>query len=109
MSSAPQSTFRFVPTLTEIVRPDDFLASGTLEQQQLADRLLQRIMPKVEAQLRASLQTLVQEHVRMLEPRLQQAVELAAREAIAQAVSSTLEPRVDAPDSTTAELLDAYQ
>ena len=51
MSSASQSPFRFVPTLTEIVRPNDFAATEMLEQQQLTDRLLQRIMPKVEAQL----------------------------------------------------------
>ena len=68
MSSASQSPFRFVPTLTEIVRPNDFAATEMLEQQQLTDRLLQRIMPKVEAQLRATLQTLVQEQMRMLEP-----------------------------------------
>ena len=83
---------RFVPTLTEIVRPNDFETTDQLEQQQLADRLLQRIMPKVEAQLRNSIQALVQDQLRLLEPRLQQAVELATRQAIAKAVTDELEP-----------------
>ena len=107
MSSASQSPFRFVPTLTEIVRPNDFAATEMLEQQQLTDRLLQGIMPKVEAQLRATLQTLVQEQMRMLEPRLQQAVEMAARQAIAMAVSDELDVSADAPVAT--EVVDAYQ
>lgn len=108
-SRVPQSPYRFVPTLTEIVRPNDFAATGIQEQQQLADRLLQRIMPKVEAQLRVSLQTLVQDHLRMLEPRLQQAVELAARQAIAQAVTDGLDVPDDARESVAAALIDAYQ
>ena len=107
MSRAPQSPSRFVPTLTEIVHPDDFESADMLGQQQLADRLLQRIMPKVEAQLRATLQTLVQEQMRMLEPRLQQAVEMAARQAIAMAVSDELDVSADAPVAT--EVVDAYQ
>lgn len=109
MSSAPQSPFRFVPTLTEIVRPNDFAATEIQDQQQLADRLLQRIMPKVEAQLRASLQTLVQDHLRMLEPRLQQAVELAARRAIAKAVTDELDVPAEARESVAAGLIDTYQ
>lgn len=87
MTPTPQTPFRFVPTLTEIVRPNDHDAVDILEQQQLANRLLQRIMPQVEAQLRSSLQTLVLEHMRLLEPRLQQAVENATRQAIAKAVT----------------------
>jgi hypothetical protein len=86
------SPLRFVPTLTEIVRPKDFDTTDQLEQQQLADRLLQRIMPKVEAQLRNSIQVLVQDQMRLLEPRLQQAVELATRQAIAKAVTEELDP-----------------
>lgn len=86
------SPLRFVPTLTEIVRPQDFDTTDQLEQQQLADRLLQRIMPKVEAQLRNSIQMLVQDQMRLLEPRLQQAVELATRQAIAKAVTEELDP-----------------
>ncbi len=86
------SPLRFVPTLTEIVRPNDFDTSSHMEQQQLTDRLLQRIMPKVEAQLRNSIQALVQDQMRLLEPRLQQAVELATRQAIAKAVTDELEP-----------------
>lgn len=91
--TSPQTPFRFVPTLTEIVRPHDFDTTDIVEQQQLTDRLLQRIMPKVEAQLRSSLQTLVQDHLRLLEPRLQQAVESATRQAIANAVTEELHPK----------------
>lgn len=109
MSGAPQTPFRFVPTLTEIVRPHDFAATDMLDQQQLADRLLQRIMPRVEAQLRASLQTLVQDHLRMLEPRLQQAVELAARQAILQAVSQEVDGAGDMPEPVATGGVDAYQ
>lgn len=110
MSSAAHAPFRFVPTLTEIVRPNDFAATDALEQQQLADRLLERIMPKVEAQLRASLQTLVQEHVRMLQPQLQQAVESATREAIARAVNEALDIPGAATKTVVAPgLMDAYQ
>ena len=109
MSSSSPSSFRFVPTLTEIVRPSDFAATEILEQQQLTERLLQRIMPKVEAQLRSSLQTLVQEHLRMLEPRLQQAVELAARQAIAKAVIEELEVATEERESVPGALLDTYQ
>ena len=109
MSSSSHSSFRFVPTLTEVVRPSDFAATEILEQQQLTERLLQRIMPKVEAQLRASLQTLVQDHLRMLEPRLQEAVELAARQAIAKAVTEELDVSTDGSESIPGRLVDSYQ
>ena len=65
--------------------------------------------PKVEAQLRASLQTLVQDHLRVLEPRLQQAVELAARQAIARAVADEIDGSMDAGDSVAAGFTDTYQ
>lgn len=112
MSYAPHGPMRVVPTLTEIVRPDDFAVTDALEQQQLAERLLQRIMPSVEAQLRTTLQALVQDHLRMMEPRLQQAVELAARQVITKAVADGLEcldTPPDARDSALSDNIDAYQ
>lgn len=112
MSHSPQMPLRVLPTLTEVVRPDDFAVTDAMEQQQLAERLFQRILPSVEAQLRITLQTLVQEHLRMLEPRLQQALELAARQAIAKAVADGLDayaPPIDAGESVVANDIDAYQ
>lgn len=109
MSSGSQPSLRFVPTLTEIVQPSDFATTELLGHQQLTERVLQRIMPMVEAQLRASLHTLVQDHLRLLEPRLQQAVELAARQAIATALAEELEVRHTEPESIPGALVDTYQ
>lgn len=91
--TAPHTPFRVVPTLTEIVLPHDLAPADHSDPVQLTERLLQRILPSVEAQLRASLQTLVQDHLRLLEPRLQQAIESASRQAIATALTEELNPR----------------
>ena len=81
---------RFVPTLTEVVRPG--LPQATPHPQpidpvQLAEQVLKIVKPRLEQQLRVSLQTVIEQHLRSATPRiraeLQEAIQLAVAQSIA--------------------------
>jgi len=81
---------RFVPTLTEVVRPGLPQAPSVAKQidpVQLAEQVLQIVKPRLEQQLRASLQTVIEQHLRTATPRiraeLQEAIQLAVAQSIA--------------------------
>lgn len=81
--SVGKPTPRFLPTLTEVFYPVASVPAPELTSELLVERLLQRVAPTVEAQLRETLKSLVQEQMRLLEPRFQQEIESAIKQAVA--------------------------
>lgn len=75
---------RFVPTLTEVVRPGIPAAYGAVDSEQLVHQVVQIVKPRIEQQLRASLQALVEQHMRLAAPGLQRDIEGAVRVVVAQ-------------------------
>lgn len=75
---------RFVPTLTEVVRPGMPPATSAIDNEQLVQQVLQIVKPGIERQLRVALQSLIDQHMRVAAPSLQQDIESAVRVAVAQ-------------------------
>jgi len=78
---------RFVPTLTEVVRPGAAPTAQAIDPERLVEQVLQAVKPRLEQQLRASLQAMVEEQMRISAPRLQQDMEDAVRAAVAEATA----------------------
>jgi hypothetical protein len=76
---------RFVPTLTEVVRPGAAPATQVMDPERLVEQVLQAVKPRLEQQLRASLQAMVEEQLRISAARVQQDIEDAVRGAVAEA------------------------
>jgi hypothetical protein len=104
MNTPPKNLPRFLPTLTEVVRPGEAVASeeGTVLPQQtaasrmpaaeeLVERVMQRLAPTLETKLRAVVTSLVQEQISALEPYLWQEVDQALRQTVATAVAQELD------------------
>lgn len=85
---------RFLPTLTEVVRPTASPVAAVMDGELLVERLLQRVAPAVENQLRETLKVLIQEQMRLLAPRFQQEIEAAVRQAVVKAMAELGHPRV---------------
>lgn len=84
---------RFVPTLTEVVRPGVVPpVTAVIDPEHLTEQVLQAIKPRLEQQLRASLHAWVEEHMRRVAPQLQQDMEAAVKEAVTQATASQAAP-----------------
>lgn len=77
---------RFVPTLTEVVRPAA-AGVGTVSEEQLVHRILQRVDLSLDRRLREAVASVVLEQTRDLGPLLRAEIELVVREAVAQAVA----------------------
>jgi hypothetical protein len=78
---------RFVPTLTEVVKPS---AAGTSavpapSQEQVIRRVMQRIDVTLERRLREAIASTVLEQTRSLAPVLREEIEIVVRETVAQA------------------------
>jgi len=84
---------RFVPTLTEVVRPGVPHRPPELDPQRLAEQVMQAVKPKLEQQLRASLQALVEQHLRDAAPRLQHELEDAVMAAVVKAIARANLPK----------------
>lgn len=89
---------RFVPTLTEVVHtaPAPLAPAQALpafNQEQLAQRVLQRIDLVLERRLRESIATVVLEQTSALAPLLREQVHAVVRELVAQAVAEELQAR----------------
>lgn len=87
---------RFVPTLTEVVRPmpSSAPASGKAAtpaalsaelEEQMVQRVLQRVDLMLERRLREAVGQLILEHTQTLVPRLREEIELAVRQSVSQA------------------------
>ncbi len=90
-SSKPSG--RFVPTLTEVVRPGSVPAPTPLDRDRLVEQVLQTVKPRLEQQLRASLQGIVEQHMRAAVPRMQQDIEEAVNLAVALAMARMNRPK----------------
>lgn len=91
---------RFVPTLTDRVRPADLPRSkpiGSEPQQNavaLEDQIVHRVMQRVdlvlERRLREAVAQVILTHTQTLGPRLREEIELVVRESVSQAVAQEL-------------------
>lgn len=84
----------FVPTLTEVVRspvsgsPEP--QPGTLSEEQLVHRIMQRVELSLERRLREAIATTVLQQTQMLGPLLRKEIELVVRESVEQALADEL-------------------
>ncbi|MDO9404448.1 MAG: hypothetical protein Q7T87_10490 [Polaromonas sp.] len=97
---------RFVPTLTDVVRPGGTVSGGaalpaeqpaqTQSASQLEDQMVHRVMQRVdlvlERRLREAVGQLILAHTQALGPRLREEIELVVRESVSQAVAQELPP-----------------
>jgi hypothetical protein len=85
---------RFVPTLTEVVRPG--LASQTplLDREALVSQVLEALQPRLEQQLRTTLQAEVEEQLRQASIQWQLEVESAVNAVVEQALSQNRSPPI---------------
>jgi hypothetical protein len=101
MDTPPKSPPRFLPTLTEVVRPDELggalAAPGAgmpahqaagLQQEQLVREVMRRLNSSLEVRLREAIGTVVVEQVQLLAPRLRQEIEMVVRQVVADALGS---------------------
>jgi len=77
---------RFVPTLTEVVRPGLPKPPPPVDRDELVEQVLQALKPRLEQQLRASLQAVVEQHLRTVAPRMQHDMEEAVEAAVSNAI-----------------------
>ena len=111
MNSTPLPP-RFVPTLTDVVHPVDYLnrsspvntinqplqhADNQLGPAQLEDQIVHRVMQRVdlvlERRLREAVAQVILSHTQTLGPRLREEIELVVRESVSQAVAHELPQR----------------
>ena len=84
----------FVPTLTEVVRSPGAggptPVAGTLAEEQLVHRIMQRVELSLERRLREAIATTVLQQTQMLAPLLREEIELVVRESVEQALADEL-------------------
>lgn len=101
MSTPPKNLPRFLPTLTEVVKPGDAAAAASAEAlpvpppmptaEELVERVMRRLAPTLETRLRAVMTALVQEQVSAMEPYLWQEVDQALRQTVTAAVAQEID------------------
>lgn len=91
---------RYVPTLTEVVKPVTVSEPAALagpmalmSQEQLVHRILQRIDLTLDGRLREAIATVVIEQTRSLGPALRQEIEAVVRKSVAEALEQELTPQ----------------
>jgi hypothetical protein len=110
--SPPPTPPRFVPTLTEVIRPlpasppapenagaalvtpapAKALAASADVQEQMVQRVLQRVDLVLERRLREVVGQLILEHTQTLTPRLREEIEAVVRQSVNQAFESEAPP-----------------
>lgn len=88
---------RFVPTLTEVVRPETEPrrpetelrqpAAGEPSQEQIVDKIMQRVDLILERRLREAIAAAVLEETRTIAPMLREEIEAVVRESVARALA----------------------
>ena len=85
---------RFVPTLTEVVRPATeprpALAAAEPSQEQIVEKVMRRIDLTLERRLREAIAATVLEQTRSMAPMLREEIEAVVREVVAQAFADEL-------------------
>lgn len=77
---------RFVPTLTEVVRPGLHVPPPAVDRNEMVEQVLQALKPRLEQQLRASLQAVVEQHLRTTAAQMQRDMEEAVEAAVSNAI-----------------------
>jgi hypothetical protein len=85
---------RFVPTLTEVVRPGAIPPTPLVDREALIEQVLQAVKPQLEQQMRAALHTLVEEQLRKTAPQWELDVQTAVKAAVAQALVQRKPPKI---------------
>jgi hypothetical protein len=75
---------RFVPTLTEVVRPSLAVPGPVIDRDALVKQVLETLRPRLEQQLRTVLHSLVEEQLRKASGDWQIEVETAVKAAVEQ-------------------------
>jgi len=84
---------RYVPTLTEVVKPATQTRPATdaaVVQEELVNRVLQRVELTLERRLREAIAATVLEHTRSIAPLLRDEIEAVVRETVANAFADEL-------------------
>ena len=87
---------RFVPTLTEVVKPSvepRRIGETELSQDQLIMRVMQRVDLALERKLREAIAATVLEQTRTIAPLLREEIEAVVRETVSQAFADELGPK----------------
>ncbi len=84
---------RFVPTLTEVVRPGH-ASNGPLlvDREALVSQVLESLQPRLEQQLRITLHAVVEDQLRQASVQWQLEVENAVNAVVEQALSQRMPP-----------------
>ncbi len=95
MSSIPRNLPRFLPTLTEVVQPEELtkmVEPEVLDLEGTVLSVMQRMEPMIERRLReetdALLRNMVAEQLPVLNSRLRQELETIVRQAVSEAMTS---------------------
>ncbi len=91
---------RFVPTLTEVVRPATQPRAAPvseLSQEQIVDKVMQRVDLILERRLREAIAAAVLEQTRAIAPMLREEIEAVVRETVARTLAD--EPGTGGPSS----------
>jgi hypothetical protein len=84
---------RYVPTLTEVVKPTTVSESPTpagLAEEQLIARVMQRVDLTLERRLREAIASTILEQTRSIAPLLRDQIETAVRQTVSQAFADEL-------------------
>ena len=94
MTVTTKPVARFVPTLTEVVRPGAASPASGVDREAIVAQVLQSLRPRIEHQLRTALYALVEEQLCKAAPQWQLDVEDAVNAAVAQALAQRIPPRI---------------
>ncbi|HPH14150.1 MAG TPA: hypothetical protein PLC34_10170 [Burkholderiaceae bacterium] len=90
MSTPPRNVPRFLPTLTQVVRPPETAQESRLsplDTEQMIHRVLQRVDLALEPMLREVIGPLVLDQITAMATRLRPEVEAVVRQAVADALA----------------------
>jgi hypothetical protein len=82
-----KSAPRFVPTLTEVVRPAPVAQGPLIDRDALVRQVLETLKPRLEQQMRTALHALVEDQMRQASSQWQLEVEIAVNTAVEQALA----------------------
>jgi uncharacterized protein YgbK (DUF1537 family) len=85
---------RFVPTLTEVVRPGTITSAPVIDRDALVEQVMQMVKPRLEQQLRTALYAMVEEQLREAAPQWQLDVEAAVNAAVEQVIGKQTPPKI---------------
>jgi hypothetical protein len=94
MSTPPRNLPRFLPTLTEVIRPPEAVQDSRpspLDTEQMIHRVLQRVDLALEPMLREAIGPMVVDQITAMATRLRPEVEAVVRQAVADALALELD------------------